>query len=169
MSCKNCSIQRGLKKVRSFLGSRSQWERGNVPRSHCSLAPRRGRMSRSLTDPVSGQSNLIFHSEKKSRGVCTILFPCGVGLKSKFPHMRGKHFTSRLHSPRVAPSTAYIMVYPQTQPWRSPRKRKKISYFLYHFQILFLPPQEQNGLDLCFQVPLTVGSSFHLPPSHTCT
>lgn len=57
-------------------------------------------------------------------------------------------------SPIVAPSTSYSAVYAETQPWRSPRKRKKVSCFLYHFWFLFFYPQEQNGLDrLCSQVP----------------
>lgn len=47
-------------------------------------------------------------------------------------------------SPSVAPSTSYIAVCAETQPGRSPRKRKKMSCFLYNFWFLvFFNPKSR--------------------------
>lgn len=73
-------------------------------------------------------------------------------------------------SPSVAPSTSYSAVYARTQPGRSPRKRKKVSCFLYHFWFLFfLPPRAEWFGPSLFSGSPAVGSSLHPPPSHTCT
>lgn len=51
-----------------------------------------------------------------------------------------------------------------------PKEEEENTLFLLPFPVFVLTPSRANGLDpFCFQVPLTVGSSFHLPPAHTCT
>lgn len=149
MSCKNCSIQRGLKKVRSFLGSRSQWERGNGPRWPCSFGSSESLRVKVLDKFCQWSKQSNFQScQKEQRGMHRGCSQCCSPLVLEFQTLckGGKRFTA---GPQWCPFYLLHTVHAPTQPGRSPRKRKKVS--LTTSSPCPGPPashpQEQNGLD----------------------
>lgn len=81
------------------------------------------------------------------------------------------HFTTGLHSqPQRCPFYLLHCSVCRDSAQEVPKEEEESVLFPLPLLLLVFYPQEQNGLGrLCSHVPLAVGSSFHAPPSHTCT
>lgn len=151
MSCKNCSIQRGLKKVRSFLGSRSQWERGNGPRWPCSFGSSESLRVKVLDKFCQWSKQSNFQScQKEQRGMhrgCSqsVLLWCW-----SF-RLCAREASALPLDPSGAPSTSYTQCMPRLSPGGPQGRGRKCPVSLTTSSPCPGPPashpQEQNGLD----------------------